>query len=127
MFLAFLSYTRLSTSTLPIAGSVALGLTATSRIIRRFPRTATAVFARAISCASCSRLFFAQDCGRNRGATDNSDDCELSLVGSALRLNLAGLSVPRDAIWKIAYDYQSSEENYDHESSTNFNSWEGMA
>jgi transposase len=32
-----------------------LGWTATSPIIRRFPRTATAVFARAISCASCSR------------------------------------------------------------------------
>ena len=29
--------------------------TATSPIIRRFPRTATAVFARAICCASCSR------------------------------------------------------------------------
>ena len=32
-----------------------LGSTATSRIIRPFPRTATAVSARAISCASCSR------------------------------------------------------------------------
>jgi hypothetical protein len=32
----------------------------------------------------------------------------------SLRLNLACLSVPRDAIWKIAYDYQSSEENHDH-------------
>ena len=31
------------------------GWTLTSPIIRRFPRTATAVFARAISCASCSR------------------------------------------------------------------------
>ena len=40
---------------LPIAGSVDWGSTATSRIIRRFPRTATAVFARAIFCASCSR------------------------------------------------------------------------
>ena len=44
-----------STSTLPIAGSVAWGSTATSPIIRRFPRTATVVFARAISFASCSR------------------------------------------------------------------------
>ena len=32
-----------------------LGSTPTSRIIRPFPRTATAVFARAVSCASCSR------------------------------------------------------------------------
>ena len=32
-----------------------LGLDAMSPIIRRFPRTATAAFARAISCASCSR------------------------------------------------------------------------
>jgi transposase len=31
------------------------GSTAMSPIIRRFPRTATAGFARAISCASCSR------------------------------------------------------------------------
>ena len=31
------------------------GSTAMSPIIRRFPRTATAVFERAISCASCSR------------------------------------------------------------------------
>jgi len=61
------------------------------------PRTDTAASARAISCASCSRLFFAQDCGLNRAVTDNSDDCELSLVGSVLRPNLACLSVPRDA------------------------------
>jgi hypothetical protein len=39
----------------PIAGSVAWGSTATSPIIRRSPRTATVVFARAISFASCSR------------------------------------------------------------------------
>jgi hypothetical protein len=50
------------------------------------------------SCASCSILFFAQDCGLNRGFTDNSDDCELSLVGSVLRPTLACLSVPRDAL-----------------------------
>src|SRR3984885_8330739 len=61
------------------------------------PRTDTAASARAISCASCSRLFFAQDCGLNRAVTDNSDDCELSLVGSVLRPNLACLSGPRDA------------------------------
>jgi hypothetical protein len=35
--------------------SAAWGSTATSPIIRPFPRTATDVFARAISCASCSR------------------------------------------------------------------------
>jgi hypothetical protein len=62
-------------------------LTATSRIIRRFPRTAAAVFARAIFRASCSRLFFAEDCGRNYGFTDNSDEIELSLVGPVLRPN----------------------------------------
>ena len=39
----------------PIAGSVAWGSTGTSPIIRRSPRTATVVFARAISFASCSR------------------------------------------------------------------------
>ena len=38
-----------------IAGSVAWGSTGTSPIIRRSPRTATVVFARAISFASCSR------------------------------------------------------------------------
>ena len=38
-----------------IAGFVDWVSTATSLIIRRFPRTATAVFARAISFASCSR------------------------------------------------------------------------
>jgi hypothetical protein len=50
----------------------------------RFPRTATVVFARAICCASCSRLFFAWTNGRNQGFTDSSDDYELSLVGSVL-------------------------------------------
>ena len=44
-----------STSIWLIAGSVVWGSTATFRIIRPFPRTATAVFARAIFCASCSR------------------------------------------------------------------------
>jgi hypothetical protein len=39
----------------PIAGSVGWGSTATSPIIRRFPRTDTAASARAICCASCSR------------------------------------------------------------------------
>jgi hypothetical protein len=43
-------------------------------------------------------IFLAQDCGLNRGFTDNSDDCELSLVGSVLRPTLACLSVPRDAL-----------------------------
>jgi Transposase domain (DUF772) len=42
----------------PIAGSVDWGSTAMSRIIRRFPRTAMAGFARAISCASCSRRWW---------------------------------------------------------------------
>ena len=43
------------TSIWPIAGSVGWASRATFRIIRRFPRTAMAVFARAISCASCLR------------------------------------------------------------------------
>ena len=46
---------RRSTSIWPIADSVGWSSTATSPIIRRSQRTATAVFARAISCASCSR------------------------------------------------------------------------
>jgi hypothetical protein len=44
-----------STSIWRIAGFVAWGSTATFPIIRPFPRTATAVSARAICCASCSR------------------------------------------------------------------------
>ena len=39
-------------------GSVAWGSTATSPIIRRSPRTATVVFARAICFASCSRRWW---------------------------------------------------------------------
>jgi hypothetical protein len=89
---------RRSISIWPIAGSVDWGSMPTSPIIRRFQRTATAVSARAICCASCSILFFAGNSGRNQGFTDNSDDYELSLVGSVLRPNLACLSVPRDAI-----------------------------
>ena len=46
---------RRSISIWPIAGSVGWGSTATFPIIRPSPRTATAVSARAISCASCSR------------------------------------------------------------------------
>ena len=46
---------RRSTSIWPIAGFADWGSTATRRIIRRSPRTATAASARAISCASCSR------------------------------------------------------------------------
>jgi hypothetical protein len=57
-------------------------------IIRRFQRTATAVSVRAICCASCSILFFAWRSERNQGFTVNSDDYELSLVGSARRPNL---------------------------------------
>jgi hypothetical protein len=57
-----------------------------------------AVFARAIFCAGCSRLFFPWRIGRNQGFTDNSDDYELSLDGPVLRSNLACLSAPRDAI-----------------------------
>ena len=41
-----------------IAGFVVWVSTAMSPTIRRFPRTATAVFARAISCASCSRRWW---------------------------------------------------------------------
>ena len=48
-----------STSIWPIAGFVGWGSTAMFPIIRRFPRTDMAAFARAICCASCSRLFFA--------------------------------------------------------------------
>jgi transposase len=70
------------------------GSTATFLTIRRSRRTAMAVSARAISCASCSRLFFGWKVGRNQVSTDNSDDCELSLVGSVLRLNLTCLGVP---------------------------------
>ena len=47
-----------STSIWPIAGSVDWGSTAMSPIIRLFPRTATAVSERAISCASCSRQWW---------------------------------------------------------------------
>ena len=47
--------TRKSTSIWPTDGFVGWGSTATSRTIRRFPRTAMAVFARATSCANCSR------------------------------------------------------------------------
>ena len=73
----------------PIAGSVDWGSTATSPIIPRSPRTDTVASGRAISCASCSRLFFAWSGGRNLWSTDNSDDNELSLIGPVLRPNLA--------------------------------------
>ena len=48
-------------------GSVAWGSTATSRIIRRFPRTATAVFATTICFASSSRRWWPAHEGRDRG------------------------------------------------------------
>ena len=50
---------RRSTSIWRTAGSVTWGSTATFPIIRPSPRTATAGFLRAISCVSCSILFFA--------------------------------------------------------------------
>ena len=50
MFLAFLSYTRLSTSIWLTDGSVDWNSMATSPIIRLSPRTVTAGFVRAISC-----------------------------------------------------------------------------
>jgi len=65
---------------------------------QRLLPTSSCLSARAICCASCLILFFAWRSGRNEGLTDNSDDYELSLVGSVLRPNLAGLSVPSSAI-----------------------------
>jgi hypothetical protein len=49
---------RRSISIWRTAGSVAWNSMPMSPIIRRFPRTATAVSARAISCASCSRRWW---------------------------------------------------------------------
>ena len=49
---------RRSISIWPIAGFVDWALMPMSPIIRRFPRTAMAVFAKAISCASCSRRWW---------------------------------------------------------------------
>ena len=61
-----------SISIWPIAGSVAWGSRAMSRIIRPFPRTATAVFARAIFCASCSRPLQARCMKEGRGRRGRS-------------------------------------------------------